>query len=83
MLLAIDCEVVAQYTPAEAEEADIDSKKPSAHKEEAVEREFELGSVLRSFVLDIKRVGVHESYACNYEGKPEHELEVVRVFIYE
>ena len=81
MLLAIDCEVVAQYTPAEAEEADVDSKEPSTHEEETVERELELGSVLRSFVLDVKRVGVHETYACNYEGKPEHELEVVGVFI--
>ena len=64
MLLAIDCEVVAQHSPAETEETDVYGKKPSSHEEETVEREFEFHPVLWLLILDIKCVGVHKTYTC-------------------
>ena len=72
MLLAIDSEVGTQYSPAETEETDVYGKKPSSHEEESVERELEFHPVLGLLVLDIKRVGVHKTYTCYDEGKPEH-----------
>ena len=81
MLLAIYSKVVAQHSPAETEETDVYGKKPSSHEEETVKREFEFHSVLWFLVLYIKCVGIHKTYTCYDEGKPEHKLKIVCVSV--